>query len=51
MNGFKISSLLTKKMCSVSSNARRYPNKKQDMAFVHFNITAGTVGTRFLQGP
>lgn len=24
----------------VSSNARRYPNKKQDMAFVHFNITA-----------
>ncbi|PPQ67490.1 hypothetical protein CVT25_006031 [Psilocybe cyanescens] len=24
----------------VSSNARRYPNKKQDLAFVHFNITA-----------
>ncbi|KAF8968167.1 signal peptidase 22kDa subunit [Flammula alnicola] len=26
----------------VSSNARRYPNKKQDLAFVHFNITAAT---------
>ncbi|KAF5327012.1 hypothetical protein D9619_004887 [Psilocybe cf. subviscida] len=24
----------------VSSNARRYPNKKQDLAFVHFNVTA-----------
>jgi len=26
---------------SVSSNARRYPTQKQDLAFVHFNITAG----------
>ncbi|PPQ71190.1 hypothetical protein CVT24_010008 [Panaeolus cyanescens] len=24
----------------VASNARRYPNKKQDLAFVNFNITA-----------
>ncbi|KAF8149877.1 signal peptidase 22kDa subunit [Crassisporium funariophilum] len=24
----------------VSSNARRYPNKKQDLAFINFNVTA-----------
>ena len=28
---------------SVSSHARRYPNRKQDLAVIHFNVTAGTL--------
>ena len=35
---------------SVSSTARRYPNKKQDLAFVHFNITAGLNHCVLLKG-
>ena len=30
-----------KKNYSISSKARRYPNRKQDVTFVNFNITAG----------